>query len=173
METQTKSCLLPLKKRADASFSSSTKRDRDNEYMQDHYGPRFCNNLPRQNSNPQKTHVPHLITLSAGKKNPFQKKIEENASFKPHINSSCMLCLLLLFSLLVHTVFYSSWVCESCQFDPLLCISSSPDETRYYFLCFAPLSGTFVQRDPFHADSNARFLHSNPFGISEPPCTDN
>ena len=57
METQTKSCLLPLKKRADASFSSSTKRDRDNEYMQDHYGPRFCNNLPRQNSNPQKTHV--------------------------------------------------------------------------------------------------------------------
>ena len=73
METQTKSCLLPLKKRADASFSSSTKRDRDNEYMQDHYGPRFCNNLPRQNSNPQKTYVPHLITLSAGKKNPFKK----------------------------------------------------------------------------------------------------
>ena len=133
----------------------------------------FATTYPGKTQTPQKTHVPHLITLSAGQKKSLPKKIEENASFKPHINSSCMLCLLLLFSLLVHTVFYSSWVCESCQFDPLLCISSSPDETRYYFLCFAPLSGTFVQRDPFHADSNARFLHSNPFGISEPPCTDN
>ena len=92
METQTKSCLLPLKKRADASFSSSTKRDRDNEYMQDHYGPRFCNNLPRQNSNPQKTHVPHLITLSAGQKKKIPSKKNWGKCFFQATHQQQLLC---------------------------------------------------------------------------------